>query len=464
MNEGIIKYSSAYDFKSDVEPVYIINEQHDLVKRAASKELTKEKGDGKYGKQTDLHIIALGSYEGYGSNRNLDSFSEKDCREKHDTFLKAGGVPDGRGVCRNHKNKKTDPRYGTIKQSSYNENMRRVELVVGLDNDKCAEEIQKIANGGQASFSMAAKLAHDTCSECGHKSYNGEADRCDCIKHKLGDITKTGSIIHMLNPDPNWFEISLVGRPADRVAYSIKSAGVVDRLIPKIAFITDEVADVPDRLKISKKASDKLSIIKKLAEIEKHIDAVGIKSQKNKLDSVKANRESISHETIEELRKLEPSKVFKELADNGIVLSPEEFMKYMFADKVKDSDVEGMKSHLPDVFSESEKEHGGEVANNDRFEPSCISSLLQKAKSMISGLKDGHSFSSEPSKRRIMSMTIVMGFKPKEASYREKTASTSDKALAKQYAAYKLAAVNYLDEQNKLEDGMLDLIVWQNRI
>jgi hypothetical protein len=48
----------------------------------------------------------------------------------------------------------------------------------------------------------------------------------------------------------------------------------------------------------------------------------------------------------------------------------------------------------------------------------------------------------------------------KEASHKEKTASISDKALAKQYAAYRLAAANYLDEQNKLEDGMLDLVVW----
>jgi hypothetical protein len=462
METGLIKYSSTDDFKSDVAPIYIINEQNDLVKRAADKTIEKRKSDGKYGKQTDLHVIALGSYEGYGANRNLDSFSEEDCRKNKDTFLKAWGQPDGRGVCRNHKNKPKDPRYGTIKQASYNDKMRRLELLIGLDNDKCGPEIEKVASGGQVCFSMAAKLAHDTCSECGHKSYDGDKDRCDCIKHKLGDITKTGNIIHMLNPNPNWGELSIVGRPADRIAYSIKTAST--HLTPKVAFIGDELDDVPDRLKVSKKASDKHTIISKLAEIEKRIDAVGVKASKEKLDSAKADRKHLSQETIEELRRWEPSKVFKELADNGIVLTPEEFMKYLFADKVKDGDVEGMKSHLKDVYSEADKKHGGEIANNERFEPASIGGLMQKAKNMVAKLREGHSFFGEPAKRRVMSMTIVMGFKPKEAAYRDKTASVSDEALAKQYAAYKVAAVNYLDEQNKLEDGMLDLIVWQNRI
>ena len=258
--------------------------------------------------------------------------------------------------------------------------------------------------------------------------------------------------------------MSIVARPARRIAYSLKTAGVKEELLPKVAHITDEIVSVPDKLKISKKAADKKPIVSKLAAIEKRIDAVGTKATKEQLDMMKADRKRLSQETIDELRKMEPSKVLKELADNGIVFTPEEFMKYLFADKAKDSDVEGMKSHLPDVFSCADRENGGELVNNDRFEPNLISGLMQKAKNMISRLREDHSFFPEPSKRRVMSLTIVMGMKPKQATVREKTASEYDASLAKQYAAYKLAAVNYLDEQSKLDDSMMDLLVWQNRL
>jgi hypothetical protein len=41
----------------------------------------------------------------FGVNTYMDSFNEEDCRKNKDTFLKAWGQPDGRGICRNHKNK-----------------------------------------------------------------------------------------------------------------------------------------------------------------------------------------------------------------------------------------------------------------------------------------------------------------------------------------------------------------------
>jgi len=467
---SLIKYSSTEDFKFDEVPVQLITEQQQLIKRAADVSF-KYAADKKKKDQTDLHVIALGSYDGYGANRNLDSWTAKDCEEYHPTFLRAWGMPDGRGVCRNHKNKKTDPRYGTIKESAFNGKMKRVELLIGLDNDTCGDEIQKIAEGKQIAFSMACKVAYDVCSECGHKSYDGDGDkekgipddRCTCIKTRLGDITKTGNIIHMLNPSPNWGELSIVGRPACRIAYSIKAAHDLG-IAPKVAFLTPEIEEVPDNLKISKKANDRLSLVRKLAAIEKRVAAVGGKASKESLARISADRDDLSKETIEELRSIDPSKLLKVLADNGIIFKPSEFMSYLFDNKVKPHHVDGMKSHLPDIFSQVEKSKGGEVTNNDRFNPSDIGSVIKSVMQMVSGLKERHSFEEGPSSRRIMQITIVKGPQEKKASLLEKTSSIYDRKLAEQYCAYKLAALNYIDEQGKLTDSLMLNSVWQNRL
>ena len=45
----------------------------------------------------------------------------------------------------------------------------------------------------------------------------------------------------------------------------------------------------------------------------------------------------------------------------------------------------------------------------------------------------------------------------------EVSKEASIKELAKQYAAYKLAAVRYLDNQNKLDDDTLVNVLVQNR-
>lgn len=331
-----------------------------------------------------------------------------------------------------------------------------------------AEDSSFVANGLAA---HNCKVDHDVCSECGHKSYNADgniekgipSDRCDCIKNKLGDITKTGNIIHMLNPKPNWGELSVVGRPADRIAYSIKAAHDIG-IAPKLAFINDEPEPSLDHLRVSKKASDKLSLVSKLAAMEKRLAAVGVKANKESLARISADREDLSKETIEELRSIEPDKLLKVLADNGIIFKPSEFMSYLFDNKVKQHHVDGMKSHLSDIFSETEKKRGGEVVNNDRFNPSDFGSVMHSVMQLVSKLKESHSFQDGPSARRVMQITIIKGPTVKKANVLEKTTSVYDLKLAEQYCAYKLAALNYLDEQGKLDDSIMLNSVWQNRL
>ena len=482
MYKGLIKFSSTDDWRWDVDPVQLIHNLNTLTKAGSDKsDLHFEKSAG----QTDALVIALGAYEGTGANRNGDIFKEAECIKHYKTFVKSGsrskdGSYDGRALNRHHKNKPTDPKYGNIKAASYNHKMRRVELVIGLDNDKCAEEIQKLAEGKQINVSMAAKVAFDKCTWCDFEAKD-DSHRCSHIPAKLGEVNKRGEMCSMDNINPKWFELSIVGRPADRIGMSlklasdnsyIKTASDYKSLYP--GFVVPE--DTDDTLKISKYAADKRGLVRKLAALEKHIEGVitgGPKSSKDKYlieeKSKLKNAEGMSTEVLDELRKYEPAKLLKALADHGIVFSPEDFIKYLFgSNKLKNTEdmFSKVKSRLPSMFSDME-EHGDDIINDDKYEPSSSDIIPKDILKMVKNLFDDHSLFDKPTHGRIMRITIMkkmpgtkLKSKPDE---KELSKESSIKELAKQYATYKLAAVRYLDANDKLDEETLFNVLLQNR-
>jgi hypothetical protein len=468
----MIKLSSNLDFNFDIASVMIITDCKQLVKRASDQDLFNFK---KEAGQTYLHIIAVGAYEGTGFNRNGDCFKEADCKSNHHWFRDSGkfdkiaGIWDGRSVHRHHKNKPESPKYGNVKVAYWNDEMKRIELIVGLDNEKCADILDEQETKGQTNWSMASKQAFDICSWCKHKAAN-DADRCDHIPNHLGEINKMGEMCGMINPNPRWFEISYVRRPADRIGMSLrtldKSACV--KTANYLSLYPDFYVPEDDHshILISKKASEKRALITKLAAMEKRVEAVANGSIKDTKDKMIASHgaalnasDKLSDTTLEELRKYEPSKLFKVLADNGIVLGPEEFVKYIFGTDSK-HDVDGMKSHLPDIFDSADE---GELANDEKFEPSVSNTIPKELKSLISKLTDDHSIFGSPAHCRVMRI-IIMGKAPKKLERsKEHSKEAFDKGLAKAYASYKLAALSYLDETNKLDDETLLNAVIQNR-
>ena len=482
MYKGLIKFSDTNDWNWDVAPVQLIQNSNTLIKAGAdNSELHAEKTAG----QTNALVIALGAYEGTGANRNGDIFKEAECLKHYKTFVKSGskkpdGSYDGRALNRHHKNKPTDPKYGNIKAASYNKKMKRIELVIGLDNDKCAEEIQKLAEGKQINVSMAAKVAYDKCTWCGH-SAKTDNDRCEHIPVKLGEINKRGEMCSMDNVDPKWFELSIVGRPADRIGMSlklaadseyIKTASDYKLLYPGFVAPSDEELG----FRISKHAAEKRILVKKLAAMEKHVDGVITEGPKNSKDkyllehkSKLKDTEHLSDETIEELRKFDSSKLLRALAEQGIVFSPEDFIKYLFgSEKLKNSDTmfDKLKSKLPSMFSDLE-EDGDEVINDERYEPSASDIIPKDLLKIVKGLFDGHSMFDSPAHGRIMRITIVKKSPSGKLRSTKDTENISKEAsikeLAKQYAAYKLAALKYMHDQNRLDEDTIFNTLIQNR-
>jgi len=190
-----------------------------FIKRAGAGTANLLKGiEFKPGEQP-IHMIAIGSTEAYGPNRNGDGFKEATCRKHHDTFVKHARW------YRNHKNKDPKASYGLVKASTYNDKMKRVELIVALNGTKEAaarngglladKEMQKIARGDDNwGVSMACKVAYDVCSGCGNKARNRDeyCEESDCnyggCRSNLTKVAADGHVLHVDNPNPTWFDIS----------------------------------------------------------------------------------------------------------------------------------------------------------------------------------------------------------------------------------------------------------------
>lgn len=442
----MIKFSETYSYDFGMEPTALIKGKSSLEKRAAEidKILKNYKKDKN---QEDLHIIAVGAYEGTGFNRNLDCFKEYWCEKNAHYF-----TDSDRAVHRHHKNKKTDPKFGNIKVAVYNGPMRRIELIVGLDKDKCGDILHEQEKVGHTNWSMASKQKFDTCTLCKHAAYTDE-DRCEHIPSRLGEMTKEGTIIGMDNPDPHWFEISYVKRPADRIGMSLgkMASQQMKPMLPSDYLNLYTGFEVPpeETVLVSKTAADKRVLLKKLSELEKHISATSHK------DTIVNLTETDKIANVDELRQLDPQQFLKFAADNGIILNPDNFFNYVFGDKIKEAQVTGAKTYLPHIFSIFEKE--GSVLLNDETFDVKTNSICTKVAS--SSLVINHSLFLP----YVQARQARIAPKQKTAEKNE-SGNALDKELALQYANYKLATLNYLSSKNKLSDDLLNFAILQNNI
>jgi hypothetical protein len=126
----------------------------------------------------------------------------------------------------------------------FNEDMQRIELLVALNGTAEAakrnkglvadKEMEKLANNDQLAVSMSCRVPNDVCNCCGNKARNrseycrgfDEGGSCPGggAFRKLGTVTADGTQLYVDNPQPTFFDISNVHRPADRTAYA---SGVV---------------------------------------------------------------------------------------------------------------------------------------------------------------------------------------------------------------------------------------------
>lgn len=287
--------------------------------------------------KTVILVLAMTAGEHFGPNRNGDAWNEK-------PMVIAGKVPISEEqslpanyktfethatVFRHHLNKNPENGIGKVLKAFYNWPMHRVELLLALDNKKAEDTVSRIHNGEFIACSMGCKIPWDCCHICGNKAPS-RAQYCRHAKEQLGEVLPNGKRVFVWNPSPTFFDISIVRRPADRIAYMMKKvAGAYEirssaELGEHAAKMTQKMADL-----------DKMSLISKIisGQVGASKDDEGeVKVLKDFSDAVAKpavqTMPPLDDATIRSLVEHHPAEVLSTLASMGIFFTTPEFIKY----------------------------------------------------------------------------------------------------------------------------------------
>jgi len=239
-----------------------------------------------------LYVIAMGAGDYYGENKNGDFFWEKDLIKYHPKFLTSG-------VFIQHDNKDPNKSKGKVLKSVYNKKMHRVELLIEVKKELAPDVYYAIERGDRIAVSMGTKVVEESCSYCGHITKDSLANRCEHLKRYMHQIMPNGVKVCAINHPPlNFFDISIVRRPADTQGYA---------MFQKIA------SDNNNSFNLYKKAEQHSIYYDKTAELIKRIEA---------LSAVNPLR----YQSIKEIKSIPTAIVQNFIKSNDILLRPSELI------------------------------------------------------------------------------------------------------------------------------------------
>ena len=435
MNKIIIAHADWFNGEPLVLPLFYGSDRwhtKSLVKHAACSEAEdyiKNACKAEPGR-TKFLVHAVASGEAYGPNRNGDYFKEADLKAQHGTFVKFAKV------YKHHKNKDPKKSYGDVEKSFYNPQMKRIELITATDNAKSPEIISQWEKGESPAVSMACKVPFDKCSMCGHESAQIK-DYCSDLKDHMNEIFADGKQACAINPDPTFFDISYVWRPAERVAYVLKKVASSCLYLPSALLAEDE----PERFPQTKAATDKEALINKLSEIEKKIEG----QISGKLESAKDEAKEVAHtpdipdKVLDRLGKENPGDATKALSDKGIMLKLPEFIRMLIGDS-------GIGDEIGDSLPGSIS-RGSVPKESTRFEEDGHG--MCGLRGLLDDMMSDRSLFKMPAVRRSIKIIIIGGKKPELKSSEEtKEKHASETSLQKQvleaYNGYRMAACEHV--------------------
>lgn len=411
--------------------------------------------------KTMVHVLAVGNTESYGPNRNGDGFSREWNKKAHTRFVKHGNV------FKHHQNKDPSKAVGQIKLSAHNDEMDRIELVIALDNEKCANEIQRFAQGKDLAVSMGCKVAYDICSICGHKAPN-PAHYCEHAKTALGRVLDDGRQVFVDNPDPGYFELSLVGRPADRQGYGFRKVASAGTAISSVDLAKEAGLWLPLEMLVEehgKTASDKLEVLKKLAEIEKEVETSLTPVDEALGQSCGCGR-ALDDQTVSKVHRMGDkglAGMFSGLSNAQVLLPLEDFLRLINRNGQFDTDevLPGVSSAVPGCFSRMLDSDPMEAVTNGLFDGGTGDGLPSTLSRVISGLIPGFGLGEEPLNRRV-TLTVI---RPRpavkvSAAPRVLTEDPLVQGLAQLYASYKLAFA--ANPKNRSDSALTRAVVIEN--
>ena len=278
--------------------------------------------------KTFILVLALGANEYYGPNRNGDGFKEEELRKAHKTF------ETNAHVYRSHVNKDPVKALGKVLKSFYNEEMHRVELVLCIDDSKAPDVVSKIHAHDPVAVSMGCRIKYDVCSICGNRAPS-RAEYCEHAKFKLNDILPDGRIVYVDNPNPVFFDISIVWRPADKTGYVLKKVALYDERERGAAsgYLAEKAAERTTLSYLLQKAADLDKLVRGVGTNPKASDPESLLSQKwleTMVPKILSGYRDIEDKDLKWLSGKNFPKVLASLSSLGIFLTTPEFMNLFF--------------------------------------------------------------------------------------------------------------------------------------
>lgn len=319
-----------------------------------------------------LHVVAIGAHPRYMPNRNGDAFTREDLLNTHDTFVKFAKF------YREHKNTDPDNNLGIVKASAYNHDLDRVELLVHGNKERAEEEYELAKRGSELSVSMSCKVKHDRCSCCGNEARNLDS-YCDHLKDNMNQyMPEFRKYAFAFNPNPKFFDISRVRRPADRIAHYLeyvfgdetdslqKAASEVTRggiVIPGAVWAKYQGFDDEDTFSLSD-GMEKLA--QALADKEQWFEAMERNPVKGSPDyeyafGIVKKASNVEYSNLpKKLEELLPATLFRKMARAGVIMPFDMFTSYIEGrdiDEVrKDPVYKQAAANLPTLFTQFIKE------------------------------------------------------------------------------------------------------------
>lgn len=289
-----------------------------------------------------LLIDAMGAGETWGSNVNGDYFEEEQLMNEGDdygyrTFM-LYAYP-----YKHHQNEamKSDPsrRYGDrVVLSVYHKPMKRVQLVVIINNDRCSDVLNSIDAGSYPDVSMACGVKYDRCSLCGsiHKTRD---DYCYHAKYELNKVLGDGRKVYLINHRPRFHDISFVVIGAEKAAKTLLKIASPFNL---------NTITLPD-------PGQKKAVIHKEITITQPdmtlIPGPELETRQNIADILGFNEPMMDPGVLESLSAFPMQDVWETLGRAGILLEPIEF-QHMMASKILSPDDARMLTSAGAVFDD----------------------------------------------------------------------------------------------------------------
>lgn len=324
------------------------------------------------------------------------------------------------------------------------------------------------------------RVPYDVCSCCGNQA-TSPRDYCEHLKSgsMLQYQPEFKKYAFAVNDKPTFFDISVVGKPADRIAHYLEyafpneedhqKAASVGAIITGTQWAEFEGVIIPDDS--TNWPSDRREVLTKLAEAQAYLSNKQLIKEAGKTPKAMyarevvplAYQEDLSDDEVKAFRNLEPGTFFHEMAKRASVLPFHSFVSYIDGrpvDEVKKDPIvkQALTIHLPGVFDgllggsmpdigNIFDGHGDGACNYDSSNDDVVQDFMDKVEKKFS-------CKTEPVRTRIIKIITIKSaseladtsFKKADDLNIEIVDNARAKALAQSYAIYKVAAMREIEK------------------